>query len=154
MSPTMARRGGLGKTVQPNFEITSEKPILRHSNDIHLDDAQEIREIVISSISASAARFFDIQSDQARDDMSGRIMDLTMFALSLFRSESGTEFEPERDPKSSPGAHKIKNAGLIGRILRLSYLSDNGLAGSATLIATGYGMSDQAEIRSTNQRRP
>src|SRR5277367_4992189 len=81
-------------------------------------------------------------------------MDLTMFPLSHFRSESGTEFEPERDPKSSPGAQKIKNAGLIGRILRLSYLTDKGLAGSATLIATEYGISDQAEIQSTNQRRP
>ena len=86
--------------------------------------------------------------------MSGRIMDLTMFALSLFRSENGTEFEPERDPKSSPGAHKIKNARLIGGILRLSYLFDKGLAGSATLIATEYGISDQAKIQLTNQRRP
>jgi hypothetical protein len=62
-----------------------------------------------------------------------------MFALSLLRSESGTEFEPGKDPKRSPGAHKIKKARLIGRILRLSYLSDKGLAGSATLlIATEY----------------
>jgi hypothetical protein len=45
-----ARWGGLGKTVQPNFEITSEKPILRHSNHSDLADVQEIREIVISSI--------------------------------------------------------------------------------------------------------
>jgi hypothetical protein len=59
---------GLGKTVQPNFEITSEKPILRHSNHTHLSDAREIREIVISSISVSAAQFSDLQSDKARDD--------------------------------------------------------------------------------------
>jgi hypothetical protein len=86
--------------------------------------------------------------------MSGRIIDLTIFALLLFRFEIGTEFEPGRDPKSSPGAHKIKNAMLIGRIFRLSYLSVKGLAGSATLIATEYGISVQAEIQLTNQRRP